>query len=585
MENVKLATLINAEPTIVGQIKLLYRAVSTEPGNLKHWSQLITAKYESGDHYGLETLLMDALGLFPDVKEFWKLLLELAPSLDTFAFALRYTDNSFVWPLLLQYIETSSSITPNELVNIYTHYLEYNEGGLPLVTQALVNKKMDSEAAHLLESKNNFDVANWSLLMNTTDPAVLDKLLFHFIDAVNLFADRLHLLADRKSLLKQLVSAKSVNVFCMLFKASCDWFNQAIPRSPDPSLYMHEYNNILKRRPLQLSSLILQESPNNAEFWIRRAGLWKNSPLVASTVLEEALTIIEPGNVVGNCRLKDVYIRYTNLLFENGTDSERIYAILQKAINDPTISFSDKEGLVCQLALIQEEEEIELVQTTLEKVLNTAQFAKSALIWKKYLETLISLESPKVLQAFNHCCIDEAVSMHIVSMVGSYFSADLVSKMLVFDRGVQLFSMPASLPLWGDYLVALEHHHAEFAQVMQRGITIAQQSKSNYEKFVTMFAERIIFNPLDVRRVVNEFLETSKSSNPRLFLKFVGTYSDPIERRAAFTTAYERTSSVEILQSFLQFELSMNQTARAEALQSYLDSVSNAKANSMDVES
>lgn len=572
MQEVELATQISAEPTINGQIRMLREAVATAPGNLDFWAQLVNTKYLSGDHDGLESILVDALSLFPAHRPFWERLLQLAPRLDTFAFALRYADNAFVWPLLLQYVETAD-VPENELASVYARYLEFDKDGLPLVLAALARRKMDAVAMYLLDSRRSTEFAHWEPLFGSTDPSVLARLLQLFPNHVDRFAARLPLLADRKPLLEALLASSTVGQFCTLFAATCDWFNRAIPQCADASRYLHEYQNVLKRRPVQLSALAVKTSPNNADLWLRRARLWPTRPALAASVLEEALAAIEPEHVTGR-PLSDVYVRYTTLLMENGTDKERIFQVLRNAIEDPKIPAPEKPALACHLASLQEDESLELARDTLLEMLNMKIYAGNSALWLQYLQTLIYLEADNVLAAFNRCCIEEAVSMHIVSVVAAHFASEPANQTLVFDRGLRLFKMPLSLPLWGEYLVATRSSAADFGRVTERAVQEASRNRGVYERFVLMYAERVAaFSPLDVRRVLHEYLAASNSRNPSVHLRFVDTYSDPAERRAAYTAAWESTSSVEVLRSFADFERSMNETARAAELDNYIQSM------------
>ena len=362
------------------------------------------------------------------------------------------------------------------------------------------------------------------------------KLLLNFPGNLESYAHMLPYIEDRKPLVNALNSVSTSKDYCLLFSATCGWYNRVIPKCPDGSRYIHEYANILKKRPFRLSETLLNENPNNTELWILRARLWKGRPNIAANVLETALKTINPKLTCGT-QMYELYSEYADLLFQNSTEKRFVCQMIHEGIDDLRINEDSRTELILLLVSFKETVDSVSALNILNSYLSTEKYSCNQKLWVRYIELAIQTESDNVLQIFNRSCIVGTVTVRIVLNVAAYFANDYISQDLVFERGITLFRMPLSNRIWGEYLVSLleRNDQDKFNKIAVNAITEARQtSLMTYESFAILFAELFPHMVLKVRQITHDLIDLN-SQNEEVHLKYMSTFGTQIEHGVAQT--------------------------------------------------
>ena len=239
----------------------------------------------------------------------------------------------------------------------------------------------------------------------------------------------------------------------------------------DMELALARAEHLTLRRPLLLNRVLLKQNPHNVGEWIHRANIYQKQQqmTMASAVLEEALTKVNARKAVNGTPSQLVLALGT---FYESADLQKTRQLFHRICNQFEYTFRDVDDLAqCYTAWV----ELELRNESWDEALSIARQAvaapdgsatgsmakvvknlpKSLRLWDLLLdleESLGSLTTTK--DAYSHALeIKVATPMHVLNFASflkdkKYYEESFSA----YERGIEMFSFPASKVLWNAYL-------------------------------------------------------------------------------------------------------------------------------------
>jgi len=245
----------------------------------------------------------------------------------------------------------------------------------------------------------------------------------------------------------------------------------ATSHTADMELALARAENLISRRPILLNRVLLKQNPHNVREWLRRAELYQmqEQMTMATAALEEALTKVHARKAINGtpCQL---VLALSKLYEASNIESSR--NLFHRICNDYEYTFRDVDDLAqCYAAWV----ELELRHEAWDEALSLARQAvaspdgtatgsmaklvktlpKSLRLWDLLLdleESLGTLATAK--DSYSRALeIKVATPMHVLNFAAflkdhKYFEESFSA----YERGVELFTFPASKILWKAYL-------------------------------------------------------------------------------------------------------------------------------------
>ena len=102
----------------------------------------------------------------------------------------------------------------------------------------------------------------------------------------------------------------------------------------DLELSMLRLEDLLRRRPLLLSSVLLRQNPHNVDEWLRRTSLFPDSPLTTIRTFTDAVTTISPSLASGEHSLTELWSAFARFYLQHD-DLDNARVIYAKAVKVP----------------------------------------------------------------------------------------------------------------------------------------------------------------------------------------------------------------------------------------------------------
>jgi len=237
-------------------------------------------------------------------------------------------------------------------------------------------------------------------------------------------------------------------------------------------LRLARLEDLMNRRPLLLSSVLLRQNPHNVQEWYKRVALFKGDPEKIIQTYTEAVTTIDPQKATG--KPHQLWISFARF-YEQHEDLENARVILEKAalVNYKTVD--DLANIWCEWAEMELRHHnykmsLEVMKKATRPPKHRPRYEESeesknlsvqdrlykcTRIWSLYAdleENLGTLESTKAVYE-QMVYLKVATPQIIINYANlmeehKYFE----DSFRVYEKGISLFTYPHVLPIWLDYL-------------------------------------------------------------------------------------------------------------------------------------
>uniref|UniRef100_A0A7S4KII1 Suppressor of forked domain-containing protein n=1 Tax=Paramoeba aestuarina TaxID=180227 RepID=A0A7S4KII1_9EUKA len=237
----------------------------------------------------------------------------------------------------------------------------------------------------------------------------------------------------------------------------------------DADLLLLRYENLIERRALLLSSVLLRQNPHNVEEWERRARIYQKEEEVAKKleVFSEAIATVDPMKATG--KPHRLWIGYA-MVYEKHGDVDHARQILKKAT---TVNFKSPSHLASiwlyyaelEIRHFRYDEARKLLATATKvplrklhhysKVTSQSLLHKSLPLWllrADLEESFGTYES--AVDIYNQIIELKIVTPELVMTFASFCEENdrFEDAFKAYERGVNLFQFPYSAELWKTYL-------------------------------------------------------------------------------------------------------------------------------------
>lgn len=608
--------LVKCQTTKDAQLEVLWRSVATVPHSLPLWTQLLQLTVAQNDPVNTLKVLHLVISKFPNNVDFWILAMQLSPSVETFTAALDKIEPAIVWPEFLHFLVQSPDLDLNLRVEFFNSAVDCGACRatdiLPLVSHQpeLYARLLVALKPHNWDlwkplvdgtitinnhnNKNSNSSTNWVGFGSLKSHEVLEVGLLtfgpeHETELVVGFAKQsLDFKEARLILVHFLDKASSIETFCAVFSATIDLYEAEIDKNTSSTHYqvlLTELRNIVRKRPQQLSNIAIKQDPNNVQFWLERAELYRHKPHVSAHVIEQAIDSIEVY-YAHNGDLADIYTQYANLLLDNGSDIEMACAPINKCLQLNCLSDRERAKLYTELAHIQNSRDSGAAIKTLEAALKGDKIEPiKPYLWMEYFKLLNG--SDEILAAFSRCCVFREITPRIVISVAGLLKEDIYNQRAVYEKGVSAFPIPLSLPIWKSYLEsitfpAIEEGNkqmlADVRIIYERAFLVFADHINAYEQLISLYGTLELEAPrgsiLNLRRAIQRIIDRTKSKN--VWDLYVATFTNTDEKRVAYERAIDHLDDIDasgVALEMAHFEEKMQELQRCQELYRYAASL------------
>mmetsp|Transcript_2417 Transcript_2417/g.3520 ORF Transcript_2417/g.3520 Transcript_2417/m.3520 type:complete len:886 (+) Transcript_2417:38-2695(+) len=380
----------------------------------------------------------------------------------------------------------------------------------------------------------------------------------------------------------------------------------------DIELRLARLENLLERRPLLISSVLLRQNPHNVHEWQKRAKLIleeKKDPKKVLICYAEAVKTVNPKLAVG--KLCDLWIEFAKF-YEDHKDFENVRIVFEKALLPHYRNVDDLATVWCAYA------DFELRNDNFKKALQLMQRAttepqasverrryaggntnktaqklwldapvqervfKSTKVWNMYLDLEESIGKIETTRA----AYDKAMEIKVCTpqMILNYASYLEENKYFeesfaAYEKGVGFFSFPHVKPIWKKYLdkfveryagTKLERARDLFEQVLQ--IVPAKDSPEFYIRYIHLEEHHGLVRNATVilDRACSAVIESDRLDMFKLYIAKVEQYYGVTQTRTVYEKALDKLKEDqdcrEICLQFASLEQGLGEIDRARAI-------------------
>mmetsp|Transcript_16854 Transcript_16854/g.32896 ORF Transcript_16854/g.32896 Transcript_16854/m.32896 type:complete len:838 (+) Transcript_16854:31-2544(+) len=242
----------------------------------------------------------------------------------------------------------------------------------------------------------------------------------------------------------------------------------------DVDLRMLRLENLMKRQPILLSSVLLRQNPHNVSEWHKRVLIFTEgdnaNPARAIQTYTDAVTTVDPQKATG--KPHTLWVSFAKF-YERHGDLKNARVIFQSATKVNYKNVDDLAHLWCEYA------ELELRHNNYDntrKILKDATHApkhevrkfgskakvpvqkllyKSTKVWSMYADIEETLGTRETTKAVYEKMLDLKVATPIIVLNYAKYLEELKyfeDSFRVYEKGVALFSYPHVAPIWLAYL-------------------------------------------------------------------------------------------------------------------------------------
>ena len=441
-----------------------------------------------------------------------RMITQTRRTFDAALLSLPITQHHRVWPLYLVFIQSHD--IPETTVRVYRRHLKLDPDGAEDYIDYLISiNRLDDAAVKLAEvvnrekfvskkNKSNHELWQWLCQLISQNPGQITSLrvdpiirggLRRFTDMVgalwNALADyyiRQGNFEKARDIYEEAVlTVTTVRDFSQVFDSYAQFeessLNMALEglgdlpdedSQTDAEMRMARFEELMDRRPLLLSSVLIRQNPNNVEEWQKRVALFDEQPEKAAQTYTEAVTTIEPKEAQGN--LHELWISFAKM-YEGLDDISQARIVFDKAVLVDYLKVENLADVWCEYGEMElrhknYKQALYLMSqaTTPSKELGTtanyrdgnlstqARVHKSLKLWAFYADLEESLGTFKSCKSVYDRILELRIAtpetvLNFASFLeeANYFEAAFTA----YERGIALFKWPVVFEIWDVYLV------------------------------------------------------------------------------------------------------------------------------------
>ncbi|KAJ2916820.1 hypothetical protein MD484_g3570, partial [Candolleomyces efflorescens] len=221
---------------------------------------------------------------------------------------------------------------------------------------------------------------------------------------------------------------------------------------------MKEFEELTDRRPFLLNDVLIRRNPNDVQEWEKRVALFGNDDEKVAATYTKAIETINPRKATPN--FHRLYINFAKFYEEGGADGQAepdldsARRILEKATKVNFKQVEDLAEIWCEWSEMElrhenYDEAIRVMQRGTAVPKNTkvnyhdhslsaqARLFKSLKLWSFYIDLEEAIDTVEAAKAV----YDKILELRIAN-----------AQIIVYERGVELFTFPISFEIWNIYL-------------------------------------------------------------------------------------------------------------------------------------
>lgn len=381
---------------------------------------------------------------------------------------------------------------------------------------------------------------------------------------------------------------------------------------------IERFENLMKRRELLINDVLLRQNKNNVEIWLNRIKLFDINTQYKEILktFSDALIIIDINKIESEKNLVKLWIEYANIYnhFKNFENVRKIYKLAIKVpfknpenlidiiLNWYEFELSNNEFDNC-LKIFEEllvhnnninnnKFKINEINYKDENISSQIRIIKSLRLWNSYLDFIESGgEIIKVCEIYDKILeLKIATPLTIISYCDFLENNKYFNKMFkIYEKSVNIFSFPVVYEIWNIYLIKI----LKYFKILNLNIELIRDlfeqclnkcpkelikpiyllySNFEFENGSKSISIKILKDSINLIKFKNseEKLEIYKIIIVKLIKfekkeKIREIYQDAIENLPVYTNGFID----EIVLSFINLEISLNQIERARSIFKY----------------
>ncbi|EGD76556.1 pre-mRNA-splicing factor SYF1 [Salpingoeca rosetta] len=507
-----------ADPKV--RFNIYERALQQMPGSYKLWYRYLAERRTYAQRFppthhtrdALEETFVRALAYMHKMPRIWLEYLEAMMetgkvtatrrAFDEALRALAITQHHRIWPLYLQFVRSIN--VPETAVRVYRRYLMVEpEDAEEYVDYLISIKRFDEAATQLAQivNKNRYKSKRgksnhllWVELCQliSKHPEHIHTLrvepiirggLRRYTDMIGSLWCSLanyHIRSGNFEKVRDiyeegLAAVSTVRDFSAIFEAYAEFEETSLNAMLEDEeqdeveleLRMARYENLMERRPLLLSSVLLRQNPHNVDEWLKRVMLFEASPKEMIRTFTEAVQTIDYQQAVG--KPQQLWIEFAKL-YESNQQLSQARAVFDRAVQQPFRKVDDLADVWCAFAEMEiRNKNYKQALSHLRRATHVPSRKKAAVdnnsvqmrvhrslkLWSMYADLEESLGTFETTKAVYNRMIELRVAnpqtiLNFASFLEEhkYFEEAFSA----YEKGLGLFRWPVVYEIWNVYL-------------------------------------------------------------------------------------------------------------------------------------
>ena len=610
---------IQVETSFTQKLNLYERALTYIPGSYKLWHHYLSEVKDyvldtpSGSNFRTANALYERalryLYLMPriwlDYLEFLIHQGQVTRTRQIFDLSLQQlpiTQHALIWDLYIEWVKVHP--VPQISKRILERYLELNPNYLETYIEFLVQKEFISEAVdrilevlqektHLAKtlveviSQNPDRVSEPEQVLEKCRPYLSEK-AFWWTAFAELYIRKGKFEETRGTFERALAEVNSPEDFGVVFAAYTEFEEDLLNTFAEENLdelaeqQVKRLEELLARRELALSDVVLRSDPNSVEDWLSRAQLFQNAAVDVLRTYAQAITIVDPFKA--SKKYPKLWINFARV-YEEKQDLKNCRTVFHKAVQS-RFRTPDQASQVWEAWI-----EFEIRNKSYEDAYLLASFicnshlmgSSSQRLWHLYLDLAENLDSlENIKKAYNDMIARKLVSPQTLMNYCDYLQQKgfWEEAFRVYEKGVNNFQWPHVYEIWVCYLKWFVERYGERKLERSRELfeeVLRTSPKDKIKVFYLMYA-KLEENYGLLNHAIEIYDKAVRDlGDPQLFYMYMqkaSEYFGICKMRTLFETAFESLfNSPEFLQvgmNFAKIESKLGEIERARSIFNYV---------------
>ena len=474
-----------------------------------------------------------------------RVITECRQAFDSALLSLPITQHKRIWPLYIAFIKSHD--IPETAVRVYRRHLKLDPDAAEDYIEYLISiGRLDDAAVKLAwvvnrenfvskTNKTHHELWQWLCDLISKNPGQISSLrvdpiirggLRKFTDMVGTLWCALADFYVRQSNFEKardvyeeaVLTVSTVRDFSQVFDAyaqfeesTLNFTLEALGEDPsdddqvDAEMRMARFEELMDRRPMLLSSVLLRQNPHNVEEWHKRVALFESDPEQMVRTYRDAVKTIVPKMALG--KLHTIYMGWAKM-YEEQDDMSNARVVLDQAVQVDYSQVEDLADVWCAYAEMEIRHEnykraLMLMQqaTTPDAVVGTAagyrdsalpvaaRVHKSLKLWAFYADLEESLGTFQSCKAVYDRILELRIGnpqtvLNYAAFLEEHRYFELA--FTAYERGIALFRWPNVFEIWDVYLVRFTQRYQ--GEKLERTRELFEQALDGVDP---QFAKRI----------------------------------------------------------------------------------------------